>query len=467
MKRKHLLIAIGLLSMALICLLGLVALRMNQPQDPTLSTSGTTSGTTVAPTTQATVPSTAEPTVTDPPTEPTEPPIIKESTATVGATGDMLLHDKVIRGGYDPETDTFDYSYMFTHFSRYTSMVDYAVANLEVTLICKPGTDGLKGYNGYPNFNAPDEIVDALGGAGFDMLLTANNHSYDSRHDGFVRTQEVIADKGLAHIGTRPTAEDKPYTIVEVNGIRIGMINYTYNTGIKDNGSVSLNTIPLTVEDSALINTFSYAALEDFYAELQGHLEAMEAEGAEALVLYIHWGDEYHTYANDNQKKMAQRLCNLGIDVIVGNHAHVPQPVVLLTSEEDEAHKTLCLYSTGNSVSNIHGSSTRPANTEDGMLFQFTFAKYSDGTVVLESADILPTWVLRYDDEKGVRKFLILTLDREIDDWKTELGISDETLAQCEESYDRTMGIVGEGLEEANAYFAQNQAQIEAELGIE
>ena len=199
--------------------------------------------------------------------------------------------------------------------------------------------------------------------------------------------------------------------------------------------------------------------------KLSGELEQMKADGAEAVVLFIHWGDEYQTAPNAIQKQMAQELCNLGIDVIVGNHAHVVQPVELLTSQTDETRKTLCLYSTGNAVSNIYKNNTFPVHTEDGMLFTFTFAKYSDGTVLVESADVLPTWVWRYDDDSGVRKFQILTMDDEAD-WQEEMGLTDELLVKCQESYDRTMELVGEGLETANGWYAQQQAQTETALGI-
>ena len=448
-------------------------LQDSAPADPSQDTSTVPSTApstlpSTAPTTEPATAPTTEPTTeptTAPTTVPTEPPVVKVSTATIGATGDILLHDKVIRSGYDQTTDSFDYSYIFEFFQSYTSAVDYAVANLEVTLIQKPDSDGLKGYNGYPRFNSPDEIVDALKGAGFDMLLTANNHSYDSGHDGLIRTAQIIADKGLSSIGTYRTTEEKRYQVVDVNGISIGMINYTYNTGIKEDGSVSLNGIPLTAEDSQLVNSFNNWALEEFYAALQTQLDAMRAEGAEAIVLYIHWGDEYNTAPNAKQQEIAQALCNMGIDVIVGNHAHVAQPVELLTNENDENKKTLCLYSTGNSVSNISRADNRPLYTEDGMLFTFTFAKYSDGTVVVESADVLPTWVWRHDVD-GVRKFSILTLDDEIADWKSHLDISDDVLAECQASYDRTMGIVGEGLTNANAWFASHQAAVEAALGV-
>ena len=393
----------------------------------------------------------------------TEPaPVVKESTATIGATGDILLHDLVIQSGYDSETDTYHYDNIFKWFSAYVSQVDYAAANLEVTLC---GDDNGYAYSGYPCFNSPDEIVDAAKAAGFDLLLTANNHSYDTKFTGFTRTQQVIGERGLDHIGTRLDAEDQNYIIRDINGINIAMTCYTYCSAYTSAGNFKLNGNALSSEASQLVNAFHYKDLDTFYRKLSGELEQMKADGAEAVVLFIHWGDEYQTAPNAIQKQMAQELCNLGIDVIVGNHAHVVQPVELLTSQTDETRKTLCLYSTGNAVSNIYKNNTFPVHTEDGMLFTFTFAKYSDGTVLVESADVLPTWVWRYDDDSGVRKFQILTMDDEAD-WQEEMGLTDELLVKCQESYDRTMELVGEGLETANGWYAQQQAQTETALGI-
>lgn len=413
-------------------------------------------------TTLTTAPNTSV--TTQPPTSlpATEPPVTKVSTATIGSTGDILLHDRVIKSGYDSATGTYNYESMFSYFSEFVSKMDYAVGNLEVTLC---GDDNGYPYKGYPCFNAPDAIVDAVKAAGFDMLLTANNHSYDTGTKGFMRTQEVIMERELDYIGTRYNEEDKNFVVKEINGIKIGMICYTYNTGVNSDGVVSLNGMTLSAEFSRLINSFNDGALDSFYAKLSGEMEEMKSLGAEAIMVYLHWGEEYQTEANSTQKKMAQALCELGVDVIVGNHAHVPQPIELLTSTTDENQKTLCLYSMGNSVHNIFGSKY-PKETEDGMLFQVTFAKYSDGTVVLESADVLPTWVHRYTED-DVTRYKILTMDSsEKDQWKEKMSLSDELLAFCQASYDRTMAIVGSGLEAANAYYAQHQAEVEDLIGV-
>jgi poly-gamma-glutamate synthesis protein (capsule biosynthesis protein) len=459
MKKRNI---IGLIIFLTFILIALVAfslcmergIRTDTLRDDTTSSTSTTRESTTKPTTEPTLPNL---------TVPTPPPVIKEATATIGATGDILLHDRVIASGYDSTTKTYDYNDIFRVFNQYVSRVDYAVANLEVTLC---GNNNGHDYGGYPCFNSPDAIVDALKNAGFDMLLSANNHVYDTGHTGFIRTQQVIDQFGLDRIGTRLSVEDKPYAVVDVNGIKIGMINYTYNTSQSANGTVATNGIPLSNADSLLLNSFNYNQLDSFYEKLKGQLEAMRADGAEATVIYIHWGDEYRTSPNKTQTKIAQALCDMGFDVIVGNHAHVPQPVELLTSQTDGTRKTLCLYSTGNSISNIYRGSF-PINTEHGMLFNFTFAKYSAGTVVLESTEVIPTWVYRYDDANWKRKFLVLVMDDAVEDWKAAMNLTDKQLAECQASYERTMGIVGQGVEDANSWFAENQAAIEQKLGID
>ena len=99
------------------------------------------------------------------------------------------------------------------------------------------------------------------------------------------------------------------------------------------------------------------------------------------------------------------------------------------------------------------------------MLFRVTFAKYSDGSVLVEGADVIPTWVWRYDEE-GVRKFKILTMEDGID-WTADMTLKEAVAEECQESFNRTMEILAPGLEEANNWFAENQKETETRLGIE
>lgn len=449
-----------LIFLVLVVILTLTACQVI-PGETTLPTEN--SGTTVStePSAEMTVPTTEPP----PTTEPTEPPVIKETIATIGAVGDILMHKPVIDTGYNKTDKSYDFGAIFTYYSGYTSRLDYAVANLETTLC---GNDNGYNYKGYPRFNCPDAIVTALRDAGFDMLLTANNHTYDTGHTGFLRTQQIIAEAGLDYTGTVTSTEEDNFLIREINGVSVGMVCYTYNTDVDEEGKVFLNGIPMTVADSLLINSFSYQDLEGFYTELAAGLEEMERAGAEATILFIHWGDEYRLTANKTQKNMAQAICDLGVDVIIGGHAHVVEPVELLTSSVDESHKTVCLYSMGNAVSNQRKgliNACKTAHTEDGVLFSVTFAKYSDGSVVLENVEALPTWVNMHNNT-GVKVYEILPLDTGIEDWQTAFSLTDDQLSRAWESYQRTMDIIGEGLAQAQAWCAENQAAVEAELGV-
>jgi poly-gamma-glutamate synthesis protein (capsule biosynthesis protein) len=288
------------------------------------------------------------------------------------------------------------------------------------------------------------------------MLLTANNHTYDTGTTGFHRTQEIIAQAGMDFTGTRSGEEDINYLIKSINGISVGMICYTYETSPEAN-KVSLNGIPMSAADSKLINVFLKDDVAGFSADLKEDIANMKKDGAEAIVLYIHWGEEYQTKQNKRQEAMAQAACDLGVDVIVGGHPHVIQPIDLLTSTTDSAHKTVCLYSTGNALSNQRREemNLKTGHTEDGIFFTFTFVKYSDGTVRVENVEALPLWIdLHVSSQTGKTVYDILPLDKDVTDWKKEFSLSDATFTKAEASYDRTMKIVGAGLEEVQEYLA-------------
>ena len=392
------------------------------------------------PTTQPMEPSTA-------PTEPEDPGVTVTGTATLGATGDMLMHMPCVNPALQSD-GTYDFGTYFANFSAYVQAVDYAVANLETTLA---GT--AYKYSGYPQFNCPDGIIPSLKSAGFDMMLTANNHTYDTLSTGFFRTQEIIAQYGMDHIGTKPDAETDSYLIKNINGIRVGMVCYTYETN-ENPDKIDLNGgTDLKEDEEPLINVFLKNDVEGFSADLAEKVSDMRADGAEAIVLYIHWGEEYQTKQNSQQKAMAQAACDLGVDVIVGGHPHVIQPLDLLTSSTDSSHKTVCLYSTGNALSNqrIEHMNLKTGHTEDGIFFSFTLVKYSDGTVRVEGVEVLPLWI-NLHTSTGKTVYDILPLDKAVTDWKTAYKLTDSTLTQANNSYDRTMKIVGSGLEKIEQY---------------
>ena len=400
-----------------------------------------------------------EPPTTEPPTtQPPEPEHVV-TRATIGATGDLLMHKPVIDSAWTSNGYNFDY--VFKYLSEYSRAVDWAVANLETTL-----AGSARGYSGYPNFNCPDDIVDGARNGGFDMLLTGNNHSYDTGEAGFFRTLETVRSKGVETLGTMLNGEEPKFAIRNINGINLGLISYTYE-GRPENamaGRVYLNGILLHQGAEEVVNTFNPADPEPFYTEISGYLQQMRDQGAEAIVLFMHWGVEYTTTPVSHQTAIAQRLCDMGVDVIIGGHPHVVEPVQLLTSTVDPDHKMVCLYSMGNAVSNQRANvmqSQPSGHTEDGVWFTVTFCKYSDGTVYLEDVDLIPTWVdLRTTNG---RYYYILPLDgTRMDSWKEQLELSDVGLAAATRSYDRTMAIVGEGLNQTRQYLADEKENRDA-----
>ena len=433
---------IAMLSLVLILLgLAAVALHFNDPGDPELKFPVSTDPITApAPEDSTTEPATE-------PIETTEPPVSLVSTATVSATGDMLMHLPCIKAA--KTSGGYDFTPFFRHLQPYVEKADYAVANLETTLA---GLDNGYNYSGYPAFNCPDQIVPDLKTLGFDMLLTANNHCYDTRSKGYHRTQDILAQNAMDYIGSVPDENQAQYLVKDINGIKIGMVCYTYEDNA-DPSVVAPNGISMSNADEVLINSFYSGDLEPFYARIEGQIREMKEAGAEAIVLYIHWGVEYQLEENKTQNTIAQKMCDLGVDVIVGGHPHVIQPMELLTSTQDESHKTLCLYSTGNAFSNQRRDLMRldTGHTEDGIIFNFTFAKYSDGTVRVEEADVLPLWVNKYNSS-GKDMYEVYPLDTQVEDWMAAMDMVSSTEKKARASYDRTMDIVGKGLEDIQQY---------------
>ncbi len=399
------------------------------------------------------------PSPTDGTEVPTEEAPQLVSTATVLSTGDILMHGKVINSGKQDD-GSYNFDSIFQYVKSYAQAADFSVANLETTLC---GTDNGYAYAGNPKFNCPDAIVDSLKGAGFDMLLTANNHADDTSLVGYKRTLNVVREKGLDTLGTYLSADEQKWTIEEVNGIKIGMVCYTYSDGFSQNGYPLLNYNE--VGENGILNYFTYDKLSEFYTQLQGYLDEMKAAGAEATVVYLHWGEEYKWKTgegpNANQTAMAQKLCDMGVDVIVGGHPHVVQPVDLLQSGTDAEHKTIVLYSMGNAVSNQRKEEMQQSeptgHTEDGVLFCVTFAKYSDGSVFVDSAELIPTWVNMHANS-GSTEYNILPLEESTAaQWQAQFGLTDTQLANAKASFDRTQALTLTGMEKVQSYLAQQK----------
>ena len=201
--------------------------------------------------------------------------------------------------------------------------------------------------------------------------------------------------------------------------------------------------------------------------EVEGMLDSMEASGAEASVLFLHWGDDYTTHPSSAQRTIAQKLCDLGVDVIVGSHPHVVQPVDLLTSTLDPDQTTLVIYSAGTLLSNLRADNTDviSGHTEDGLLCHFTLSRYNDNSVRVSSLSLMPTWTAVYGSGEN-QAFCILPLDSAVTDWALTYDLNDAQLSAAKSSYNRTMAIVTSGYNGVNHELSQRTASLDPTLGV-
>ena len=273
-----------------------------------------------------------------------EPPAPPEPTvATLAVCGDAMSHMPLTNDAWNGEKNAYDYVRIMSAVQPIVSGADYAVVNLETTLAGGPP------YSGYPCFNSPDDLAYGLKEIGFDLCLTANNHSLDKGFSGLSRTLDVLDEVGLAHVGTSRTQEEYDYNIAlaDVGGISVAFLGYTYGT----------NGIPVHKDHPYSINLFNTDYLTNLSAldteKLSADLAAAEALNPDLIAVMIHWGVEYKTTENSYQDKIADFLFEHGADIVLGGHSHVLQPMGLRTiSDGDgESHQGFVCYSLGNFIS--------------------------------------------------------------------------------------------------------------------
>ena len=358
-------------------------------------------------------------------------------TITVGSGGDIIIHSPFYRAKEYRTDGDYDFSACFSYVKRIYEKPSFMAVNLETTL---PGKDA--GYSGYPMFKSPDSLADSLVSNGADLMLLANNHIYDSGVNGFLRTSEILEEKKILYTGARHSEEEKKYMIKDIDGIKVGFINYTYETPRSDEKK-GINGNPMYSSVAPYLNSFDPNDRETFYAEISQLLASMKLDGAEYIISYLHWGNEYKLKESSWQREIAQRLCDMGVDAIIGGHPHVVQPVDVFTSS-DGNHKMFCAFSLGNQLSNQRREmmNLSTGHTEDGLVVNLEITKKEDGEVSLTGAEYIPTWV--YKNSAGPT-YYIIPLDN-LDTVEADTGISG-LKSKGQASYDRTYDIIGSGIQ--------------------
>lgn len=241
--------------------------------------------------------------------------------------GDAMQHGPQIKAARMAD-GTYNYKGCFDYVEDDIYGADYAVVNLECPLGGAP-------YTGYPAFSAPDEYAKELKHVGFDLFTTANNHCLDRRDKGLVRTIEVLDAMNIPHVGTYKNraqrAESLPL-VVDVKGVKVGFLSYTYGT----NG--------ISVQGDAVVDLINRQQISRDIADAR-------KAGAQLMCVYMHWGIEYVLQPVKEQRDLADFLVDEGVDMIIGSHPHVVEPVELRYSPR-HGKQVLVVYSLGNFISN-------------------------------------------------------------------------------------------------------------------
>ena len=261
--------------------------------------------------------------------QPVEEKVIIEKDREVSflAAGDNLIHGLIYYSG-DQGDGSYSFDRMYERVSDEISSADIAYLNQET--ICGGTQLGLQSY---PTFNSPYEILDSVAAAGFDWISTSSNHSMDVGEEGILSQLSHLEElPQLIQTGTNASADEaKEYKVIEKNGVKIGLLSYTYG----------LNGFALPDGKEYLVNLID----EDRIREDMKALNQI----SDVQVVSMHWGVEYQFEENEEQRALAQLLSDEGADVIIGTHPHVLQPMEVLKGEE--GNETLVMYSLGNFVS--------------------------------------------------------------------------------------------------------------------
>jgi len=352
--------------------------------------------------------------------EPT-PTIEPYTSIVIGSTGDIMIHEMMLKdaqhmaeGEYNYTTNG-DESYSFDHWFRYiTDSIEYAdlmIGNFETTIAIDNSTAA-----GYPYFATPKEILPALQNAGFDVLLSGNNHILDKGKDGLLATVNALDEADFYHTGAWDSLESmNTPLVIDVEGIKIGIISAT----------CSLNDMDSLL--SAQGQQYMYLKTDNLN-EISKQIANCKNYGAEVIVMCPHWGYEYRELPNAMVIDLAQEYIKLGVDIILAHHPHVLQPVenIEVTLENGTTREGTVFYSLGNFVSNQMGNLEQLASA---IAYVSITRNNSTGEITVDSATYLPIWCyIDYDRETNSKTYCVLPVGQVLDNPELFEGIDTSAL---------------------------------------
>lgn len=313
----------------------------------------------------------------------------KDITISMSVVGDIMCHDTQYKDAYNSTTKTYDFSHVFTNIASELRSADITIGNLETTFA---GPD--RGYSGYPTFSTPDALATNLREVGFDVLCTANNHSLDKGYKGLTRTLEVLDNNGISHMGTYASEESQGKILVkDVNGVKIAFLAYTYGT----------NGIPVPSGKEYCVNLID----KD---QIKADLDKAKKLDVDLISVNMHWGNEYRLSPTTEQKNLADFLFENGVDIILGSHPHVLEPMEkrTITLEDGTTKDGFLIYSLGNFV-----SAQTKQYTNYSIILNLKVTKHGEGNITIDDVTYTPIYV----ENRGAsadERFKILDIKRSI-----------------------------------------------------
>lgn len=322
-------------------------------------------------------------------------------TAKLCFVGDLMCHSTQFNYA-KVDVDSFDFTGVFREVKSYLTEADLTIGNLETVIAGEN-----RGYSGYPYFNAPDDFVYALKDAGFDLLITANNHALDQGWDGVKRTIDVINESKIHRTGTFTSQEDQDsIRIFQINSIKIAILAYSENT----------NGVFIPKGKNFIINLIDEEKIK------QDILLARN-KNVDLVLVHLHYGPEYNREPSDYQKDIVRKIIEAGADIIIGGHPHVIQPFEYFQTNNTKLDSGFVAYSLGNFISN-----QRWRYSDAGNILNIQISKnlFTD-SVYINDINYIPTWVFKGNTENG-KEYIILPAQFSNDTTYSFLSNSDRKL---------------------------------------
>lgn len=336
-------------------------------------------------------------------TEETEPeePVYEGPEISIIMVGDMLMHTPVEKSALQ-EDGTYSYDAIFANTVSKIQAADLAIVNEEVII----GGEKL-GISGYPAFNAPFELGDDLVEAGFDVICHGTNHALDQGKKGLKNCltfwEENYPEIPVLGIHDSKEDQDEIY-IYEQDGVKIAILNFTYGT----NGIALPSDMPFAVdllEEEKVVSAIAKAE-----------------ELADFTIVCPHWGTEYELGTTSQQKKWCNIFMENGVDLVLGTHPHVIEPVEMLV-DEATGHSMLVYYSLGNFVNWTSGSGEGIANRMVGGMSEVTLGMDENGEVFIMDYGVEPVVCHLTEGTNGVTVYFL-------EDYSTALAGQNEIVKQ-------------------------------------